>query len=172
MKYLLLSLILLICLPMFPQKSFEILAYQSVAPELTRQKFKIQTEYKKLSGYSHLGLDIERFQLDDYQAVGASVEFGYTFDNFIVPIELTPLVSYGYFWYDGGRVGKRLQVGLDMSYIVTGNMKFHLLANVGHEEWKILTYSEIPGLKELNAYSTEDKLDFALNLYVGISYNP
>jgi len=167
----LLIIALLLTTVMHSQSGFEIQLYQG-ASDFNRQKIKVLRTHESFKGITHIALGTERFTLDNdvikYNAVGIDAEFGYAFTNFKAPIELMPLLSYGWFVYDEGRWGKRLILGLDLAYIISNNFKLHLLVNVGKENWMTAVDHDLGGI---TATEYTDFTQNNNNVFIGISYN-
>ena len=116
------------------QGGSEFQLYHSVTDPYNRTSIKGLTTYEHNNGTSHLGVELEKFKLGESSAIGAFVEGGYAFTNFKAPIELGPIVSIGYMFYDGHKHMK-LKLGLDFAYKISYHFKIHLLVTTAQENW-------------------------------------
>ena len=119
----------------YSQGGSEIQLYQSVTPNLERTRIKILSTYDHtLGGVTHIGLDLEKLKLGSHQAIGLSIQFGHTFDNFTIPIEMSPILSVGWMFYDDTS-SLRLNLGGDLAYVLNNTCKLHLLITTAKENW-------------------------------------
>jgi hypothetical protein len=150
------------------QTTAELSVYISAAPDLNSQKAKIQTNFHYLNGYSNLGLIVEKFKLENIDATQVGVEFGYTFTNFVIPIEMTPIIGYGWFSYEK-RAGRRFVFGYDFAYIINRSMKIHALINLSENNWTVINEEIDFGVVIGKNYGKRNNLSKVL--LIGISFN-
>ncbi len=192
-KSLLLLILIVSCQPIFAQNGFEVQLFNGIT-DFNRTKLKFQTSYEHFNGRSHLGLNFERFKLSSsieipdliqdttnpdllkdisYNAFGFFGEFGYTFTNFKIPIEMTPLINFGWFTYDK-RWGQRFLGGMDLAYIITPNIKLHLLVTIAQEHWTVAYNVHRIGdiVFGNDTYYYQKRTNNGDCVLLGISYNP
>lgn len=101
--------------------SFQIFYGNDVENGNKRVIFKALTTFEHQTGYSHLGVVAEKFKLGEHNAWGVFFQAGYSFTNFIIPIEITPIISIGRMHFDGAHPF-RVLMGAEIGYEITNNI--------------------------------------------------
>ena len=84
----------------------------------------------------HMGIVFEKFELGPHDAWGWFVQTGYSFGDFKIPLEITPIASIGQMRYEGAHPF-RVQIGLDVGYTLLDRVKAHLSITRARENYSI-----------------------------------